>query len=126
MKMIRQGDVLLFPVSEIPAEQTPKVSGKVILAYGEVTGHHHRFENENVRGFWKEGDDNKMAGGSTIDNLPAAFVGTPSQIEFVEIPEGGADLVHEEHSAIHVEPGAYRVVRQVEYVAPNIVRQVYD
>jgi hypothetical protein len=45
--MIRQGDVILIPVDSIPAnavELDARQGGKVILAYGEVTGHHHRFE----------------------------------------------------------------------------------
>ena len=41
--MFRQGDVLLLPVSAIPAAATPRqaVDGLLTLAYGEKTGHHH-------------------------------------------------------------------------------------
>lgn len=41
--IVRQGDVLLIKVTELPAEAkdiTPE--GDVILAYGEQTGHCHR------------------------------------------------------------------------------------
>ena len=41
--MFRQGDVLLLPVSAIPAAATPRpaTNGLLTLAYGEKTGHHH-------------------------------------------------------------------------------------
>ena len=125
--MYRQGDVLLRRVDTLKEGLAAVPSApKVILAFGETTGHHHRFEDPNVVAFIKEGDDLMMAGGSKIENLPAAFVGEPTQVQAVTIPEGGAALVHEEHDAIQVAPGTYEVIRQREYVAPKVERQVID
>jgi hypothetical protein len=43
MKLYRQGDVLVQQVDEIPdgLHAVPLDKGRVILAYGEVTGHAH-------------------------------------------------------------------------------------
>lgn len=45
MKPFRQGDVCIVPVdaSEVPkgAKPVARENGSIILAYGEVTGHHH-------------------------------------------------------------------------------------
>ena len=40
---IRQGDVLLVPVASLPAGcvEVPNDKGRIVLAYGEVTGHAH-------------------------------------------------------------------------------------
>lgn len=48
--MYRQGDVLVRPVSAIPADAKPikRVGGRVILAEGEVTGHHHAISEAGV------------------------------------------------------------------------------
>lgn len=117
MTMYRQGDVLLRKLDTTPKGRAVSQEPKVILAYGETTGHHHRFENPSVVAFFKEGDAEigaqPIAGGSKA-------IGEPTQIAAVTIPEGGADLIHEEHDAIHVEPGHYEVIRQREYVPPAV------
>ena len=117
--MLRQGDVLLVPVSEIPPGLKSRRGGKVILAYGEVSGHHHRFECGNVTAFYKEGDDLTMAGGT-------ALRGSRTDVEYIAVPTGGASLVHEEHDAISVGEGAYRVIRQREFDLLEGVRRVAD
>lgn len=105
--MYRQGDVLLVAVSAIPLEATPcDVKGDVILAYGEVTGHAHRLAPETVKPFAKGG------------------VWSPSAERFIQAAEG-ATLTHEEHGAIALAPGNYRVVQQVEYT-PEGLRNVAD
>src|SRR5687767_13522088 len=93
---VRQGDVLLERVRSIPkgAARKPTDNGRVILAYGEVTGHAHavvveRTDAETVEAFLAE------LNGETYLSAPA-----------------GASVVHEEHGTIPLEPGAYRVVRQ--------------
>ena len=96
--MYRQGDILLIPIDEVPdtrgAAQARDVRGRIVLAEGEATGHAHAIEANGARLF---GDD--------------------LQRRFLEvIADGGVDLVHEEHAAIHLNPGAYRVVRQREWV----------
>lgn len=118
-KQFRQGDVLIIPVSEIPSGFKSRKEKKVILAYGEVTGHHHRFENERVTAFFKEGDSLTMSGGT-------ALRGSRTDVEFISVPKDGADLVHEEHDTISVDEGDYRIVRQREFSVLEGIRRVAD
>lgn len=115
----RQGDVLLVPVSEIPSGLKSRKDKKTILAYGEVSGHHHRFEGDKVTSFYKEGDSMTMSGGT-------ALRGSRTDVEFISVPKGGADLVHEEHDTISVPAGDYRIVRQREFSVLEGVRRVAD
>ena len=108
MKTYRQGDVLLRS-AEIPAtakDETPE--GRIVLAYGEVTGHAHAFHDARVRYFMETG-----SGGVA----PRAFIRVPG--------DRPAELVHEEHHTIAVAPGDYEVVRQREY-HPEEIRRVED
>jgi hypothetical protein len=100
-KPYRQGDVLILPVTEIPAGL--KQTRRVIFAFGEVTGHHHRIGTGAV-GYADE---------------PEAIV------DYVDVGPGGADVTHEEHGTIHLPPGKYRNVIQKEY-EPGALRNVLD
>jgi hypothetical protein len=104
--MVRQGDVLLVPVLSIPATATPRPrdAGRVILAYGEVTGHAHRIDAPDACG--------------------AALLDAPGNETFLTL-DAVSQLLHEEHAAIPLAPGAYRVVRQREY-SPAAIRYVAD
>ena len=107
MKMYRQGDVLVVEVSAIPADATLcKIEGDVILAYGEVTGHAHRLE------------------AGTVKPLAKGGVWSPTAERFIQALEG-AVLKHEEHGAIAIPPGNYRVLQQREY-HPTELRNVAD
>lgn len=107
MKMYRQGDVLLLQIDAIPTEASAcNVAGDVILAYGEVTGHAHRLAPENVKPFAKGG------------------VWSPTAERFIQAAEG-ATLTHEEHGAIALAPGNYRIIQQREY-SPQEIRNVAD
>lgn len=102
--MIRQGDVALVAIDEIPAEavELPRDAGdRVVLAYGEVTGHAHALHEPGV----------------TMLRAANADV-------FLRVIEP-SNLVHEEHAKIPVPPGTYRVVRQREY-HPDELRTVAD
>lgn len=104
----RQGDVMIQGIDAIPAGALPvKAEGRVVLAYGEVTGHAHAF----------------YGGRATLyrdDGLGRTFLRVESG------PAGeGEELKHEEHSTIAVPPGDYEVVRQREY-SPEEIRQVAD
>lgn len=104
-RMIRQGDVLLVAVEAIPDdafEQPRDESGRVILAYGEVTGHAHALHETSV----------------TL--LRAANQGV-----FLRVLEP-SNLVHEEHDHIAIPPGLYRVVRQREWTDDDEPVQVAD
>ncbi|CAM5351794.1 hypothetical protein SAVIM338S_01224 [Streptomyces avidinii] len=108
--MYRQGDVLIVPLAEsaVPpdagdAPPEPRDGlGRLVLALGEVTGHAHA-----VLG-------------------PGRLVREPGPLAplLLHLPDGGR-VVHEEHAAIPLPKGWYRVVRQREYV-PGSVRLVAD
>lgn len=104
----RQGDVMIRSVSAIPAGAQPvETKGRVVLAYGEVTGHAHAFYGGRVTMY-------------RDDALARTFL----RIEAGPSGEG-QDLKHEEHSTIAVPPGDYEVIRQREY-SPEEIRQVAD
>ncbi|GAA1008828.1 hypothetical protein Aple_080890 [Acrocarpospora pleiomorpha] len=106
--MFRQGDILIMPVDgESVPEQLQAASrdarGRLVLALGEATGHAHA-----------------IPGPGTL--LLGRDSGVP---EFLHLPEGGR-LVHEEHAAISLPKGWFRVVRQWEYVPGSYRRYVAD
>lgn len=103
----RQGDVLLVPVDGI-ADGTEIASndGRVILAYGEATGHHHSIaSHDNVTLF-------------RPDDMPAGSM-------VLKVEGDAVTLEHQEHSPIEIPPGLYQVVIQVEET-PGVIRQVID
>lgn len=105
MRKYRQGDVLVQQVDEIPTglQTVPRDNGRVILAYGEVTGHAHAVQ----------GDVEFLA--ADLEELEERFLHV----------EAEAQVVHEEHDTITLPPGNYRVTRQREYT-PEEIRTVAD
>lgn len=114
---LRQGDVLLRETTKRPSAKATRVTdkGRVILAYGEVTGHAHQVVDD-------------VAAPARVDNadpIPAA--------ELFENPDGSrilvvsrpAALTHEEHGRIGLPPANYEVIIQREY-SPEAVRNVAD
>jgi hypothetical protein len=96
--MYRQGDVLLIPVdpAELPDHSMPvdrDEHGRLILVYGEETGHAHVITTPNAELL------------TDADEVDRRFL----------ILAAEAPLVHEEHLAISLPVGTYRVVRQREY-----------
>lgn len=104
---VRQGDVLLVPVARVPyrTHAIPRDRGRVVLAYGEVTGHAH-----------------------AIRSLGAALLELRGE-RYLQV-SAAVTLEHEEHGPIDIAPGAYRVVIQREYVPADVdepgVRRVVD
>lgn len=101
MNNYRQGDVPLVPFTGTldGFEQVQPVGGKIVLALGEATGHHHRIEFAFDR----------------LDPEQARLFRDPiSGAQLVEIGGGGATLLHEEHSPIPLPPGRYLQLVQVE------------
>lgn len=90
--MYRQGDLLFIKTREYPKGQL-KVDSKVVLG-STITGHDHAITDGKV------------------------FINEPTWGNranfYVEIPEGGADLIHPEHKTIPLEAGVYKVIRQRE------------
>lgn len=107
-EIYRQGDILLIPIEDTPrnTKAVKRENGKLILAHGEVTGHHHAFA-EDVRNV------------ELVTNEQAA------ELYLLVHGTSLAPLTHQEHATIPVAPGRYRVQRQVEY-APEAIRQVAD
>lgn len=104
----RQGDVLIVPGATIPAGTTKvkREHGRVVLAHGEVTGHHHSIAERGVQLVSKEeADELRMW----------MTVTAPDPVE----------LTHQEHDTILIPPGTYEVRRQREY-APGGIRNVAD
>jgi hypothetical protein len=110
-QQVRQGDVYLVPTTARPSAKAMRVTdhGRVILAYGEVTGHAHEV----------------LPATENADPVPA--------MELFEEPDGSRILVvkreallqHEEHGRIDLAPGGYQVIRQREYT-PEATRNVAD
>lgn len=100
----RQGDVFLVRVESLPKNvtKTKRDNGRVILAYGERTGHAHALVEKDV-----------------------TLYQTEDKSRFLEIRKNAANLSHEEHATITLEPGVYEVVQQREY-SPEAIRNVAD
>jgi hypothetical protein len=106
--MYRQGDVLLVKVDAVPeGARDITAEDRIVLAYGEVTGHAHAVyepitkEKPGKARMWDAGAE-----------------------RFLQVVETTA-LKHEEHAAIPLEPGVYRIEHQREY-SPEEIRRVAD
>lgn len=82
-----QGDVLLTPVSEVPAG-AKKLQTRTI-ALGEATGHHHTFTE-----------------GAELMELDGRV--------WVVVGEHGAGLEHQEHGVLVFPPGVWEYSPQIE------------
>ena len=98
--LYRHGDVLLSPIATIPTG-VQKRSG-VTLAHGEVTGHSHRIQQKDAVQLWGRGNE-----------------------LFLEVKDASVTLIHEEHRAIELRKGVYRVWKQREY-RPDAYVEVED
>lgn len=104
--MARQGDVLIVSADAIAniGEIVPRDKGRIVLAYGEVTGHAHAILDREAE----------------LREIPG------TEDRFLRImSQSGVELKHEEHSTIIIPPGAYIVRRQREY-SPEAIRFVAD
>lgn len=108
MKIYRQGDVLLVRDEAAEAgDEIERDAGRVVLAYGEVTGHAHAFLDDHV-------------------TMYAPPKKAKSADRVLKVVCNVAYLEHEEHAPIKVEPGTYRVVRQREWTDADEPRVVAD
>lgn len=107
MKLYRQGDVLIRTIDAIPngaKDVTPK--DRIVLAYGEVTGHAHAIAPDEAREF-------SLADAAGVVR------------RFLKVVGGEAIVRHEEHAAIPLPTGLYEIVIQREY-HPEAIRNVAD
>lgn len=86
---IRQGDVVMIPIKRIP-ENAKKLKDK-IMAYGEVTGHTHRFiEPKNIDRYELDG---KL---------------------YLQV-RVSSTIIHEEHNPLIIPVGDYQQIQEREY-----------
>lgn len=142
---IRQGDVLLTPVQSLPAGcvEVPNDRNRIVLAYGEVTGHAHAIADHRVTarvvtdgGKAFVSVDGDAAQGpmsaararevtdAAIARAKARLWQAPSGERFLEVTHQ-VNLTHEEHTAHSIPPGIYKLPVQVEYT-PSELRRVED
>lgn len=109
----RQGDVLIQKSDSVfdldTAKVVPPDQGKVILAYGEVSGHAHSFTIERTKLYESNGD-------RVLEVIkPDIFKhGNP-----------GNEDATKDHNFIPVAKGRYKVTQQTEY-SPAELRNVAD
>jgi hypothetical protein len=124
----RQGDVLVIHVARglESAKRKRRDKGRVVLAYGEVTGHAHAITDGGVALMVL--DDQAAMAKAARELL--AEVGLTVEIRDEDVVgvldvEETAALTHEEHATIPLDQGAHVVLRQREY-SPEAIRQVAD
>jgi hypothetical protein len=122
---IRQGDVALVKVDKLPegCELVPNQESKIILAWGEVTFHHHRIEDHVIHATPGAAEEIAEAAISRAQ-AKARLWKSPNGETFLEVRET-VHLTHEEHSAHAIPPGIYKQPTQVEY-SPAELRRVAD
>jgi len=94
MLMYRQGDVLIVQrQSDADRQARPmgREQGRIVLAWGEATGHSH-----------------------AVADKEATLLNDGSR-DYLRVWGDSVDLVHEEHATITIPEGVYEVVRQREY-----------
>lgn len=111
--MFRQGDVLVVRADAAHAgAEIPRDAGRVVLAYGELTGHTHAITTKAVHLHRPERE-------ATQQELIVLAE------RVLRIGRGGAALEHEEHATIRLPAGTYIVRQQREY-SPQALRSVAD
>lgn len=91
-RQIQHGDVLIKEVDAIPegAVPIPKRNGRLILAEGEFTGHHHAIVEK----------------GAALYELKGEL--------YIEVTQP-VIVTHEEHKPLPIPPGIYQIGRVKEY-----------
>ena len=109
MKSFRQGDVAGIQIDKLPSgcvEVPPTKEGKIILAWGEKTLHHHRVEG-------------------VTQEAPKVRLWSAGAERFLQVL-ARSELSHEEHSTVVLEPGIYLLPGQYEMNCEHEVRRVAD
>lgn len=123
--IVRQGDVTLIRVNNLPAKTTerPRDRNRVVLAYGESTGHAHAITMADVVQFDAENatDAARQLLASVGLHIEVSEQNAPS---FLDVPSD-ASIAHEEHGTIELPAGKYVKLQQREY-SPTALRQVAD
>lgn len=119
--IVRQGDVTLVRVCEtkVPAYATEAKrdgDGKVVVEYGESSGHGHRIADKEATGFRAETAE--MAAMAGLDVVLIGGAGATMKHEY-------ADGRHAEHEPIALREGVWERAVQVEY-DPEEERRIAD
>lgn len=134
---IRQGDVLLVPVSKLPAgckHIEPEGGRRFVLAHGEVTGHAHAIyeftsdqaaEQAAQEAQAKAGEIAEAAIARARERRTAQMWTSPDGEWYLEI-RASSTMRHEEHSAPTIPAGIYFCPVQVEAGPDNMARIVAD
>jgi hypothetical protein len=122
--MYRQGDVAIIPVDMFPQDvpegdkQVGRDKGRIILAYGEVTGHAHAINSPKATmwtlpngGFGENATEDDGTIGNNNDRLL--------------VLDDEVQLTHEEHATISLPAGSFLIRRQREY-SPGQNRFIAD
>ena len=119
MKKYQQGDVVMFQVSKEVFDKNTRggsdretsytggTKTKAILAFGEVTGHTHRINMENM--LENAGVTLHMGYNNEVgQDVPEGFKVTNETVT----------LKHEEHNPVEIPPGFYlvRIVREMDHI----------
>lgn len=102
MPVLRQGDVLLVAVEEIPIGALPVPAAEhrgrmcLVVARGERTGHAHTLPADHAV---------LLRATDASGNLEG----------FAEVLTAGVALAHEEHRSLPIPVGRYRVIMQRQY-----------
>lgn len=103
MAQYRQGDIWFETIDDIDSNDVRKAEdGRIILARGEATGHHHSI---------------------IADGKVMAFNGPNGEV-LLDVTEH-TEVTHQEHDPIPLAPDKYRTYRQREYT-PEAIRNVAD
>ena len=105
VKGAAQGDILFVRVKEMPdglKEVEPR-NGRLIVAEGEATGHHHSFAFGRAK----------------------LFVQTDGAGYMYALLDKPAPIEHQEHGAITLKAGKWKVVRQ-RVARSGVARRVED
>lgn len=114
LRQVAQGDVFIRRIEALPADlvAVPRDNGRIVLAYGEVTGHAH-----------------------AISALDAELLVAPERnredevlnVRFLRVmAAAGIDVQHEEHATVHLAPGLYEVRQQREWTDAEEPLRVAD
>jgi hypothetical protein len=97
MRQLQHGDVLIREVKSIPAKAARCVrrEGKIVVAEGEATGHHHVIDSKAAEMFFVTSDGHRVC--------------------YLEVLEP-VTITHEEHKPMTIPPGKYAVQQVREYI----------
>lgn len=103
-----QGDISIIKIDSVPSEiKMEKLEKDFIVAYGEVTGHHHKLKVEEKKD-------------------ATYYLGKSDKGFYLEVIGGDLELWHHQHAPQVITPGKYYIGQQFEYDELEKIRRVCD